>query len=293
MLAWWSYLTVSVVWGSTFLGIAYAVESFTPFGLSAARFLPAGLIALVISRARKERPPTLRDLPHLAVVGVLLLTVCMALIAWAEGRVNSGVAATLAATVPLFLGLMEPRGLDAKSWAGLGVGFLGILLILWPSGQSPQGAGSMALLVSAALWSFGTLYGRRHVLQAGHFSQVGIEMLIAGLLSLLIAPLAGGFTHAPVTSRSALALVYLIVFGSILAYSAYIFLAKTWSPARTGTYAYWNPVVGLLLGCWIGGETLHARMLPGLLLVLLGIGLVQFPWAPILRRLQRLRPVHG
>ena len=288
MLTWLAYLTASVVWGSTFLAIAYAIESFTPFGLSAARFLPAGLLALLIGRIRRERPPSLQDLPHLAVVGVLLLTVCMALIAWAEGRVSSGVAAVLAATVPLFLGLMEPRGQDLKSWVGLGVGFLGVMLLLWPTRQSPHLVGSALLVISASIWSFGTLYGRKHVLQAGHFNQVGIEMLAAGLLSLLITPFVGGFTHAPLSLRSLLALSFLIVFGSILAYSAYIFLSKAWPPAKAGTYAYWNPVVAVLLGCGIRGETFHARMAPGLLLILLGVSLVQIPWEWIRKSVTRL-----
>jgi len=290
MLAWLAYLTVSVVWGSTFLAIAYAIESFTPFGLSAARFLPAGLLALLIGRLRRERLPTPRELPHLVVVGVLLLTVCMALIAWAEGRVSSGVTAILGATVPLFLGLMAPRGLDARSWSGLGVGFLGVVLLLWPSGPSPALTGSLVLLVSTSIWSFGTLYSGRHPVQAGHCSQVGIEMLTAGLLSFLIAPFTGGFTHAPVGRSSLLALAYLIIFGSILAYSAYIHLARAWPPARAGTYAYWNPVVAVLLGCGMRGEAVHARMLPGLLLVLLGVGLVQVPGERVHRWARRFRP---
>ena len=273
MLAWLAYLTASVVWGSTFLAIAYAIESFTPFGLSAVRFIPAGILALLIGRARKERLPSLQDLPHLMLVGFLMLTVCMALIAWAEGRVSSGITAVLAATVPLFLGMMEPRGLTLKSWAGLGMGFLGVVLLLWPSGHGPHLVGSAVLMVSAAIWSFGTVYGRNHRLQAGHFSQVGVEMATAGVLSLLIVPFTGGFTHAPVSLHSVLALLYLIVFGSILAYTAYIYLSKVWPPAKAGTYAYWNPVVAVLLGCWIREETFHARMVPGLFLILLGVGL--------------------
>jgi len=278
MLAWFAYLTASVVWGSTFLAIAYAIETFTPFGLSAVRFIPAGLLALLIGRLRRERLPALADLPHLAVVGVLLLTVCMALIAWAEGRVSSGVAATLGATVPLFLGLQEPRGLDAKAWAGLGVGFLGVLVLLWPTGRSPQLGGAAILIFSAALWSFGTLYGKRQIIQAGHFSQVGTEMLAAGLLSLAMAPWTGGLAHSPITLRSLEALGYLILFGSILAYSAYIHLARVWPPAQAGTYAYWNPVIAVLLGCTLRGEPFQPRMGPGLALILLGVGLVQFPW---------------
>ncbi|HNX31781.1 MAG TPA: EamA family transporter [Holophaga sp.] len=290
MLAWFAYGIISVVWGSTFLAIAYAVECFTPFGLSAVRFLPAGCLALLIGRMRKERPPSLREIPHLMVVGTLLLTICMALIGWAEHRVSSGVTAVLSASVPLFLGIMEPRGLGVKGWMGLGMGFLGVLWLLWPSGGGPDPAGAAVLILSACLWSFGTLYGRRHAVRAGHFSQVGVEMLVAGGLSLGLAPVSGGFMRGPATSASLAALAYLILFGSILAYSAYIHLAKIWPPARTGTYAYWNPVVGILLGGWLRGETLHAGMMPALLLILSGIGLVQAPGALFRRTRPGLEP---
>lgn len=291
MLAWLAYMTVSVVWGSTFLAIAYAIESFTPFGLSAARFVPAGLLALAIGRLRGERLPARRELPHLAAVGVLLLTVCMALIGWAEGRVSSGVTAVLAATVPLFLGLLEPRGLDLKGWGGLSLGFLGVAALLWPSGRGPDLAGSLSLVVSAFIWSYGTVHGKRHRSAAGHFTQVGVEMLTAGLLAGILAPLTGGFVRGPVGASSALALAYLTVFGSILAYTAYIYLSRVWTAARAGTYAFWNPVVGVALGYAVRGERCHASMLWGLGLILLGVGLVQVPtrWLDAPARARRRR----
>ncbi|MDD5334565.1 MAG: EamA family transporter [Rhodoferax sp.] len=283
MLAWLAYLTASVVWGSTFLAIAFAIETFTPWGLSAVRFIPAGILALLIGRLRKESFPSWREIPHIALVGITLLGLCMALIGWAEGRVSSGLAATLGATVPLFLALMDPRGLDAKAWCGLGLGFLGVLVLLWPAEQSPALAGAAALVLSASLWAYGTLYGKRHAGDSGHFSQIGLEMLVAGALSLLAASLTGGISHGKWNPRSLLAVGYLITFGSILAYSAYIYLSKVWPSAKAGTYAYWNPVVGVLLGCWLRGETLHARMLPGLVCILLGVALVQIPWPKALR----------
>jgi drug/metabolite transporter (DMT)-like permease len=158
------------------------------------------------------------------------------------------------------------------------MGFVGVLVLLWPSGQGPALAGVAALVLSASLWAYATLYGKRHGGAGGHFSQIGIEMLVAGVLSLLAASLTGGVSHRPWTSHSLLAVGYLITFGSILAYSAYIYLSKVWPAAKAGTYAYWNPVVGVLLGCWLRGETFQARMLPGLACILLGVALVQIPW---------------
>ena len=280
MLTWAAYLTVALVWGSTFFAIAWAIESFTPFGLSAVRFLPAGILALLLGRWRREPLPSFRDLPRLALVGVLLLTVCMALIAWAESRVSSGVAATMAATVPMFLGLMEPRGMDGRRWAGLGLGFLGVVLLVWPSGAGPDLLGCVVLAGSALVWSFGTLCGRRDTSKAGHFTKVGVEMLTAGLASLVLAPLTGGFTHAVPGPRSLAALAYLVLFGSIAAYSAYIHLTRVWMPAKAGTYAFWNPVVAVLLGCGLRGEPFSAGMGTGLALILGGVGLLQFPRRP-------------
>ncbi len=278
MFAWIAYLTVSLVWGSTFLGIAYAIDTFTPFGLSASRFIPAGLLALLIGRIRRERFPTWREIPHILVVGIALLGVCMTLIGWAESRVSSGVTAILGATVPLFLGILDPRGLGRKGWMGLGVGFLGVMVLLWPGGQGPGLLRPAVLVASAFLWAAGTLYGKRHAGAGGHFSQIGIEMLAAGLLALLVSRFTGGLTHGAVTARSLGALAYLIVFGSILAYSAYIHITRVWPSGRAGTYAYWNPVVGLLLGCWLRGEPFLARMAPGMALILLGVALVQVRW---------------
>ena len=146
---------------------------------------------------RRERLPTRRDLPHLALVGVLLLGICMAIIAWAERRVDSGLAATLAASVPLFLGLLEPGSLDRRGWCGLALGFAGVLVLLPPGSDRSMLMGMAALLGSSFLWAFGTLYGKRHGGQGGHFSQVGLEMLVAGLLSLALAP--PGRRHPPRT----------------------------------------------------------------------------------------------
>jgi drug/metabolite transporter (DMT)-like permease len=272
-----AYAIVSIVWGTTFLAIAYAVGAFTPMGLSCARFLPAGLLALAIGRVRREAWPARGDLPHIALVGVLLLTVCMSIIGWAEQRLSSGVAVSLGATVPLFLGLFEPVGLDRRGWLGLVVGFGGVLLLVWPSGQSPDLMAALALMASAAVWSYGTLHGRRHPSRAGHFTAVGIEMLVAGVAATLALPFAGGFMHGRIEVVSLGALAYLIVFGSVLAYSAYIYLAGAWTPARAGTYAYWNPVVGVALGWAVRHETVHRGMMPGLVLILAGVALLQYP----------------
>jgi len=157
-------------------------------------------------------------------------------------------------------------------------------VLLWPAGAGPDLAGSLLLVTSAAVWAFGTLYGRRHAAGVGHFTRVGTEMLAGGLTSLVAALVTGGVTHAPLELHSAAALGYLLVFGSILAYSAYLHLTTAWPPARAGTYAYWNPVIGVVLGCLLRGEPLHARSVPGLLLILAGVATMELPSWPALAR---------
>jgi drug/metabolite transporter (DMT)-like permease len=277
ILAWLCYGTVSLVWGSTFLAIAWAVRSFTPWGLSAARFLPAGLLALALGRLRREPWPTWRELPHVLLVGLVLLGAVMGIVAWAEQRVASGLVACTAAAVPLYLALLEPKDLDLRSACGLLLGFAGVSTLLLKGVERAMLPAAAALVGSAFLWAYGTLHGKRHAGRCGHFTQVGLEMLAAGLLALAIAPRAGGFLRAPLGTAALAALAYLILFGSILAYSAFIHLAKVWPAARVGTYAYLNPVVGLGLGWWLGHESFHAQALPGLGLVLLGVALVQAP----------------
>jgi len=186
----------------------------------------------------------------------------------------------MGATVPMFLGVLEPRGLGWKGWAGLGLGLGGVALLVGPTGKAGAGpdlAGCAVLALSAFIWSCGTLVGRKDTSRAGHFTKVGIEMLAAGLLSLVLASFTGGLTHGPLTARSLVALGYLVLFGSIAAYSAYIHLTKVWKPAEAGTYAFWNPVVAVLLGCGFRGEPFSLVMGAGLALILGGVGLIQLP----------------
>lgn len=274
MTAWIAYLTVALVWGSTFFAIAWAIPSFTPFGLNAARFLPAGLLVLLIGRLRGEAWPRPRELPRLMGVGALLLTVCMALIAWAESRVASGVTATLGATVPLYLAMLSPRGLRWGQAAGLALGFGGVALLVRPWGGGPDVAGCVVLAGSAFLWSLGTLWSREDGSRAGHFTKVAVEMLTAGVLSLAAAAATGGITHAALDGRSLAALAYLILFGSVAAYSAYIHVTRVWPPARAGSYAFWNPAVAVALGCAFRGEPFTPSMGAGFVLILGGVALV-------------------
>lgn len=274
MLAWIAYLTVAVVWGSTYFAIAIGIESFTPYGMVAGRYILAGLLALGLSRLRREAFPDRRDLPHLVLQGALLLAVSNALINWAEARVASGVTAVLCATSPLAYAILGQERLGLRGWAGQLLGLAGVVLLVNPFQGGFDLVGVLGVLLAVLVWTWGTLHGRRHVKGQGVMGQVAVQMLTGGLLGALAAPLLGGYTHHPVTLRSALAVGYLMLFGSLIAYTAFIYLARAWTPAKMGSYAYLNPVVAVLLG-FLREEPFTARMAFGMAVILAAIALVQ------------------
>ena len=165
MKAWVAFLTVALVWGSYFFAIALAIESFTPFGLVATRYLAGGILALALSRALGEAWPRHADLPHLMLQGFLLLTAASALLSWAEGRISSGTTAALCSTTPLFYAVLGREHLDRRVWTGLLMGLGGVALLIFSrsGSQTLSLVGGAAAMLAVFLWAFGTLRGRRHV----------------------------------------------------------------------------------------------------------------------------------
>lgn len=278
MLAWIAYATIALVWGSTYFAIAVALESFNPYGLVAWRFTVGAILALALGRILKEPLPEKRDLPHLALVGLLLLSGSNALVSWSETRVSSGFAAILCALLPLALAFWDKERLDGRAWVGLALGLLGLVVLTEPWAGTVDLLGVGALLLAVTLWSYGTIHGKRHVRKGGLMTQVGIEMATAAIVGHLAAPVTGGHQHAALHAKPLLAMLYLAVFGSVVGLSAYSYLAKIWSPSKMGTYAYLNPVVALALGCLWRNETFNARMVVGMAIILGSVALVQ--WRP-------------
>lgn len=275
MLAWIAYATIALVWGSTYFAIALGLESFTAYGLVAWRFTLGALLALLLGRVLREPLPEKRDLPHLALVGILLLSGSNFLVSWSETRVSSGIAAILCALVPVGLAFFDKERLDLRAWAGLGLGLLGLAVLTDPLSGAVDLKGVGALLLAVVLWSFGTIHGKRHIRKGGLMTQVGLEMAAAAGVAHLAAPLAGGHLHGALTTKALLAVLYLAVFGSVIAFTAYMYLAKAWAPAKMGTYAYLNPIVAVVLGCVWLMEPFNARMVLGMLIVLASVALVQ------------------
>ncbi|MBK8789736.1 MAG: EamA family transporter [Holophagaceae bacterium] len=283
MLAWLAYLTVAVVWGSTYFAIALGLASFTPYGMVAARFSVAAVLALGLGRLRGEAWPPRREVVHLMVVGALLLGGSNALVSYAELHVSTGLVAVLAALVPLWLAVfsMAKAPLGPKGWAGIALGIAGVAVLVWPSGGLRIHPGGLAAMVAAPLiWAWGTLHGKHFVHGGGLMTNVGIQMLTAALIGLAVAPLSGGFLRGALTAKALWAVGYLALFGSLLAFSAYIYLAKAWPPAKMGTYAYLNPLVAVLLGSLILHEAFGLREILGMTIILAAVALVQLRQAP-------------
>ncbi|MGA2079638.1 MAG: EamA family transporter [Holophaga sp.] len=277
MKAWVAYAIVAIVWGSTYFAIALGIGSFTPWGMVSCRYLTGGLAALAVSRVSGEPLPGRRDVAHLMLQGVLMLTLSNALVTWAEESVSSGATAVLCSTTPLFYAVMGREDLGLRGWGGLllGLGGVGVLVLVRSSVQAVGLVGAGALLLATFLWAWGTLHGRRHVKGRGLFGQVGVQMVTGGALALLLSPLNGGILHAPLTLKAALAVGYLAIFGSLVAFSAFVYISRAWAPSRMSTYVYINPVVAVLLGCLVLGEPFNGSMVLGMAAILVGVGLLQ------------------
>jgi drug/metabolite transporter (DMT)-like permease len=273
-----SFALIYIVWGSTYLAIRFAVETIPPFLMMGLRHLAAGAIVIPIVLWRGAAAPTARMWVHAFTSAVFLFIGGHGVLAWAEQHVPSGLAALLLATEPLLMVLLarllgQERHTSARTIVGLLAGIAGVALLFGSPGLENRPA-TAAVLVSAAMWSAGAIYSRD---KAGHSVMLftGIQMLAGGILLLGVGAVAGERLHpAAISARSALSLAYLIVFGSLLAYTAYMWLLQVTTAARVGTHAYVNPVVAVGLGWLLAREPVSWRMLLGAAVIVVSVLLV-------------------
>ncbi|WP_424951772.1 drug/metabolite exporter YedA [Deinococcus sp.] len=272
-----SLVTVYLIWGSTYFGIKVAIQSLPPLGMLGLRFTLAGALLYSVLRLRGVPAPTRRQWGWSAVVGVLLLGGGTGFVTLAERQAGSSVAALLIAVSPLFASLFgrlwgeRTRG---REWLGIGVGLCGIVLL--NLGELRATPLSAALLILAPLcWTFGSQWSRRMDLPSGLMGAAA-EMLTGGLALAVVSVLTREHWRAP-SPQSLWALLYLIVAGSLLAYSAYMYLVAHARPALATSYAYVNPLVAVLLGVGFGGEHLSVLGWTALVVILLGVVLVIWP----------------
>ncbi len=269
-------LSVYVIWGSTYLAIKEALAGFPPFLGAGIRFLIAGTILYGFLRVRRAPNPTRRQWGGAAIIGCLLLVGGNGGVVFAEQSVASGVAAMTVATVPLWAVLFARiwgRWPNGKEWIGLLVGFLGIIFLNLGGSLSATPLGAAMVVGAALCWALGSVLSQHVTLPSGAMSSAA-EMLVGGAVMLLLGlVLNERFTHAP-TIGSLWALAYLIVFGSLVAFSAYGYLLKRVRPALATSYAYANPLVALLLGAAFAGEQITGIEIIALFFILTGVVLV-------------------
>ncbi len=274
---------VYLIWGSTYLAMRFAIETIPPFLMAGARYFTAGTLLYAWSRFRGAPRPSLVHWRSAVFVGALLLLAGNGGVVWAEQRVSSGLVALLVSTEPLWIVLMvwlrdrrqKPGG---RVVAGLLLGFTGLVLLVRPShagGLDPLGV--VAVMIASLCWAFGSLYGQRAKLPDSPQLTTSMQMLCGGSLLLLAGLGTGetsGFALAQVSTRSLLALAYLIVFGAIVAFTAYVWLLRTAPPVLVSTYAYVNPVIAVFLGWALAGEPFTKGTLIAAAVILVGVALI-------------------
>lgn len=278
-----AFSMIYFVWGSTFLAIRVGVHQVPPFLLAALRFFTAGLVMYGWLRLRGTPAPSRREWIAAAALGGLIFVLDYGCLFWAEQRVPSGIAAVVLATIPVFITLMEiiflrTQRLTVRLAAALLVGLCGVAVLMSHSfslGEVPiNRAAAVALLVASVTWSLATIFTRRLPLPASKPMSAAAQMLTGGAQLFVLTAITGefrGFRAQAVSWNAWFALVYLIIAGSIVGFTAYVWLLHWESPTKVGTYAYVNPVVAVALGYFLGGEVVGPRTLLGTLLVLVSV----------------------
>jgi drug/metabolite transporter (DMT)-like permease len=289
---WAALLAVYIVWGSTYLGIRFAVETIPPFLQAGTRFLISGLLLFAWRRLAGDPAPTRRQWVSASIVGGLLLVGGNGLLSLAEKTIPSGVAALLAATIPMFMVLIEglrPGGVKPTGGQVLGLllGFSGVVLLIGPAEfggvREFSLTGGAIALSAAVLWSFGSIYNRNADLPASTLLFTGMEMLMGSLGLFIVSGLRSEFAQfspSTVSLHSLLGLLYLISFGSLVGFTSYAWLLRNASVSLVSTYAYVNPIVAVLLGSLLAKETLSPRIIIAALIIVGSVCVVNLAKKP-------------
>jgi drug/metabolite transporter (DMT)-like permease len=282
-----AFALVYFVWGSTYLAIRFAIETLPSFLMAATRFLIAGAVLYAWSRVLTgAQRPNAAQWRATGIVGVLLLVGGNGLVVWAEHRVPSGVAALLVGIVPCFMVLFDWARRDGvrpgqRVVAGLFLGLAGLVWLVGPDAVMGGGRvdplGAAALVLASASWAAGSIYSRQATMPPAPFLSTAMQMLTGGAVLLVLGIVFGepwSFDPSTVSARSVFGWLYLIVFGSIVGFSAYVWLLRASTPAAVSTYAYVNPVVAVFLGWALADELLTSRMLVAAAVIVSGVALI-------------------
>jgi drug/metabolite transporter (DMT)-like permease len=281
-----AFAAIYTIWGTTYLAIRLAVETIPPFYMAGARFLIAGIISFAFLRARGVPVPKRFHWRSAAIIGALLIVGGNGFVTWSEQQVPSSIAALVVATVPLWITLfgwlIYREGRPSKQIVfGVFLGFIGIGLLIGPGqilGTSTFDWPSLLILLLAPiLWSLGSLYSRQASLPDNIFMSTAMEMLAGGVLLMIAGTITGEAAElnlAEISARSVVSMLYLTVFGSIVALTAYVWLLKTVHPARVATYTYVNPVIAIFLGWLVLSEPITSQMLIAFVIIIAAVVLI-------------------
>jgi drug/metabolite transporter (DMT)-like permease len=278
-----AFSIIYFVWGSTFLAIRIGVQEVPPFLLAAMRFLAAGILLYAWMRLRGTAAPTRREWASACLMGTLIFLVDYGCVFWAEVRVPSGIAAVVLATTPVFIALFEimflrTQRLTLRLSLALLVGIGGVVVLVNRGGSLGEvpvdRLGAIALVVASVSWSSATILSRKFTLPASKPMSAAAQMSAGGVQLLALSAISGefrGFHVQTVPWGAWFALMYLVIAGSIIAFTAYMWLLHYESPTKVGTHAYVNPVVAIAVGYFFGREAVGVRTLLGTLLILVSV----------------------
>jgi drug/metabolite transporter (DMT)-like permease len=280
-----AFFAIYFIWGTTYLAIRYAIETIPPFMMMGVRSLAAGIVLYTWGLARGDRHATRKELPALVLIGILFFLIGHGVLAWAEKTVPSGVAALLIAVEPVILALFEPLftkegHVTRRVMLGMLIGFTGIAVLVVPQGLDVKNTnllGSLAVILCTCTWVAGAIYSRVTKLPESAFIRGGLQLLSGGILLMLASYALGewrSFNIAEVSFRSWMGLSYLVVFGSIITFSAYTWLLSVTTATRISTHTFVNPVIALIVGWAIGGESLTIGMMVAMVLIIGAVYLV-------------------
>jgi len=281
-----AFASIYLIWGSTYLAIRYAVETIPPFLMGGMRFAVSGALLYGWARYRGAQRPTARHWRNAVIAGGFLLLGGNGAVVWAEQYVPSGLTALLVSILPFWLVIIEwvrpPRRRPQRAVVtGLIIGFIGIIVLVGPGNFGGHGdvrpIGAVVLILGSLSWAIGSFFSRDADLPQSGLLTTGMEMLGGGALMLIVGALSGEvsqFDVHHVSRASAMGLLYLVTFGSLIGFTSYIWLLDKVSPARLGTYAYVNPLVAVILGWAIAGERLSVRTGVAAAIVICAVALI-------------------
>ena len=282
---WIAWAAICVIWGTTYLAIKIALDTVPPFTMGGLRYAFAGTALAVILRALGHRLPPPSHWRRLSIISFFMLVLGNGGVVWGEQFVPSGLTAVLIATSPFWMVGVDAmvsggRQLHARQWAGLTIGFAGIVILVWPDivsgGAGGRGfiAGVISVQVACAGWAVGSAYTRRHVVAEDVLGSAALQMVFGGILMLLLGGVLGEWPRLGLNARTGLALTYLSIAGSVVAFAAYSYALRHLDVAIVSLYTYVNPVIAVALGTIVLGEPFNARMIVAAAVIVAGVVVV-------------------